>query len=181
MKKIRLLLICEDDFKFNKIADLFSNSSFTVVGKTNDGFHGIKLIDELKPDLIVLGMILKGADGFAIIKHVSAKKYECKTVVVSAVKNERVIRKAFSYGADYYIATPVSENVLIGMLETFYAESAENSSIIKKTFNVNLNENPRETSNEKAFYRLFSFYGNDDYLNWRYGWRKPSPPKKDED
>lgn len=112
METIKLLFICEDAFKACETENLFKDTQFKIVGATNDGKKGIALIEKLKPDVVVCGMAVKNADGLTIIKKTISLKNNCKVMVLSAIKDDRVIQKAIDCGALDYVITPVPNKVV---------------------------------------------------------------------
>ncbi len=80
---------------------------YTVVYAGDDGDEGIKQILELKPDLVIVGMFLKGTDGCGVIKTVRKHLFDTK-IVATGVSNDSLIERAMEEGATYYLVKPFS-------------------------------------------------------------------------
>ena len=85
---------------------------FSVVGESIDGEEGLKLIEDFSPNFLIVGIVLKNLDGFAVMEKIKAKNQNVKIVVVSSFTSESVITRALSSGAVYYIAKPYKSEIL---------------------------------------------------------------------
>lgn len=133
MENIKLLFVHEDDVNVEEIKELFKTGPFNLVAATSDGIRGIELIDKLKPDVVITGMVVTGSDGFGVIKKAASLKDKCKVIVLSAIKNERIIQSAMDYGALYYMITPIQGDVIKERLTELCEKREETSlSITKK-------------------------------------------------
>ena len=65
------------------------------------------MILQLKPDIVVVSMFLKGRDGCSVIQEIKKTLPNIK-IVVTGTPNEGLIEKAMSHGAAYYLVKPFS-------------------------------------------------------------------------
>ncbi len=107
--------------KINSIILLESNSAvlaqlkegfadrqkFNVLYAGDDGDEGIKQILSLKPDIVVVGMFLKGTDGCGVIRAVK-KTWGNAKIVATGIPNDNLIERAMTEGAIYYLVKPFS-------------------------------------------------------------------------
>jgi RNA polymerase sigma factor (sigma-70 family) len=98
-KGLSVLLRCEADFQ--------------IVGEAADGIKAVELIDELKPDVAVLDLMMPGLNGLEVTSQVA--KTACKTgiVILSMLSNEAYIREALRAGAKAYVLKDNSSEELI--------------------------------------------------------------------
>lgn len=85
---------------------------FSVEGVSVDGEEGLDIVKRVNPDFLLLGIILKNADGFAVMEKIKDLGLKVKTVVISSFTSESVITRALSSGAVYYIAKPYKSEIL---------------------------------------------------------------------
>ena len=85
---------------------------FSVVGASIDGEEGFKVVESTQPDFVLLGIVLKNLDGFAVMERIKSLGIKTKIVVVSSFTSESVITRALSSGAVYYIAKPYKSEIL---------------------------------------------------------------------
>ncbi len=112
--EVKKVVILQDnnesiDFIRSAIGEI---DGFSIEGTSVDGEEGLKLINEIKPDFLILGIILKNVDGFAVMEKLKEFNLKTKTVVVSSFTSESVITRALSSGAIYYIAKPFKSEIL---------------------------------------------------------------------
>ena len=112
--EIQKVVILQDN---NESIDLIKNAiseidGFSVEGASVDGEEGLSLIEKINPDFLIIGIILKNADGFAVMEKLRELNLKTKTVVVSSFTSESVISRALSSGAVYYIAKPYKSDIL---------------------------------------------------------------------
>ncbi len=78
---------------------------FNVLYAGDDGDEGVKEILRLKPDLVVVGMFLKGTDGRGVIRAVK-KTWSGAKIVAMGIANDDLIEQAMGEGAAYYLVKP---------------------------------------------------------------------------
>ena len=86
---------------------LAEDRDFNVVYAGDDGDEGIKQILSLKPDFVIVGMILKGTDGCGVIRMVKKTWVDAK-ILAMGIPNDALIERAMSEGAAYYLGKPFS-------------------------------------------------------------------------
>ena len=86
---------------------LVEDRTFNVVYAGDDGDEGIKQILSLKPDLVIVGMILKGTDGCGVIRMVKKTWVDAK-IIAMGIPNDALIERAMAEGASYYLGKPFS-------------------------------------------------------------------------
>lgn len=111
------IVIVEDHRIFREgLRRLLEDSSrFQVVGEAADGKTGIRLVDKLKPDLLLLDLILPGLHGFQVLRKVHQLT---KALVLSVRTDESFVVEAFRYGAAGYVAKDDSFADLLKGIET---------------------------------------------------------------
>lgn len=121
------IVIIDNDLEFLEEISSFFNSinDYEVVGYSTYGSESLKLIKQLKPNLLVLELILPNNDGFSILEKMDNKQ-DMKIVVTSAFSNENIISKANNLGADCFMLKPFSlYNLKTRMDEMFSQNSAK--------------------------------------------------------
>ena len=81
--------------------------TFNLLYTGDDGDEGIQQILALKPDLVIVGMFLKGTDGSGVIRAVKKAWSEAK-IIATGVSTDMVIESAMNAGASYYLVKPFS-------------------------------------------------------------------------
>lgn len=85
-----------------------------VIYDTGDGKKALEQIHILKPDIVVMDMILPGVDGMAILEEWNGEMTDRPVFIIeTALRMGNMIEQALEAGADYYMMKPVSASVLI--------------------------------------------------------------------
>ena len=105
MPKKKLILLVEDD---EFLAELYAtklNLEDYEVALASDGEKGLKMIKELKPDLILLDIILPKMDGFEILKNIKTNKNLKKipVILLTNLSQKDEVKKGLELGADDYL------------------------------------------------------------------------------
>ncbi|MGB9906778.1 MAG: response regulator [Candidatus Saccharicenans sp.] len=116
---VNIAIIDDDRVSSSILEKLFSDKGFTVV-KAFDGEKGLKLIKEVRPQIVICDMLLPkihGADLCRKIKDDPELK-ETKVVLITAVYKGATSRlDVKSYGADNYFEKPLNTKELLSWVE----------------------------------------------------------------
>jgi two-component system chemotaxis response regulator CheB len=95
-----------------------------VVGEAGDGLAGVQMVDECKPDVVVMDLEMPGIDGFAAIQQIVEKRPVPILVLSSRTRvgGRRTVFEALAAGAVEVLAKPESPdawgNLTISLPET---------------------------------------------------------------
>lgn len=108
---------------------LLESKEYSILYAGDDGDEGIKQILALKPDLVIVGMFLKGTDGCGVIRTVKKTWVDAK-IVATGIPNDSLIERAMTEGAFYYLVKPFSiPNALERIKELLRVKPADNKEI----------------------------------------------------
>ncbi len=89
-----------------------------VIYDTGDGKKALEQIHIMKPDIVVMDMILPGVDGMAILEEWKDVEVDRPVFIIeTALRMGNMIEQALEAGADYYMMKPVSAGVLIKRIQ----------------------------------------------------------------
>ena len=94
------------------IVELYCKSA-TVIGEAENVLDGIKKINELKPDLVLLDIKMPDGTGFDLLKKV--KKINFHFIIITAFEQYAI--QAIKQSALDYIVKPINTNELIVAIE----------------------------------------------------------------
>lgn len=116
MEAIKVLIV-DDNKRIVTILKeaLERESDMKVVGTASDGEEALRKISTLRPDVVLLDLIMPKVDGLGVMERMKkgAPTLSPEFVVVSAVSQERVTENAFRLGAAYYILKPFDTRVVV--------------------------------------------------------------------
>lgn len=113
-KKTKVLVVEDDKFLTNIYEVKLTNEGFNVKIAVN-GEDGLKAVEDFKPDVILLDLILPKLSGFEFLEELKGKqRSEIPVVVLSNLGQEEDVQRAKKLGAlDYLVkaTTPIKEVV----------------------------------------------------------------------
>ena len=106
MKK-RVLLIEDSPTDTSIVKALLANEDIEVF-TASGGHQGISEAERLKPDLVILDLILPDIDGFQVCSRLKSNSSLKNTIVVILSIKDTIpeITRAFQSGADDYVIKP---------------------------------------------------------------------------
>ncbi len=108
MKTNSVILLESNNAVLSQLKEAFSElDGYQIVYAGDDGDEGIKQILKLKPDLVIVGMFLKGTDGCGVIRTLKKTWTEAK-IIATGIPNDTLIEQAMGEGATYYLSKPFS-------------------------------------------------------------------------
>lgn len=114
------ILICEDNEKNRKLMkDILDYHGFEVFLAGN-GIEGIKMAQEIIPDLILMDMQMPEMDGSEAIKKIRniSETRHIKIIVITSFAMVADKEKALLAGADYYLTKPINTRTLPSLIRS---------------------------------------------------------------
>lgn len=121
----RTILVVEDDTGIRIILeDALTGQGYAVVTAEN-GMKGLQLARELKPDLVILDVMLPLLDGFEVCKRIR-KDGITSPIMMLTVKEEEVDKViGLELGADDYVTKPFSLKELSARVKALFRRVEE--------------------------------------------------------
>ena len=102
------LLLVEDDDAIADVVQVHLGAAGYSVQRVADGRLAMRVIDERRFDLLLLDLMLPGADGWDVCRHVRARRDYLPLIILSARSAEAHRVLGLELGADDYLAKPFS-------------------------------------------------------------------------
>ena len=90
---------------------------FQVLGTATDGDQAIRMVNERKPDVLVLDMMLPKRDGISVLKAISGSDKRPVTLATSGFVTNYVSAAAANLGVRYLMLKPCDTATLVERLE----------------------------------------------------------------
>ena len=90
---------------------------FQIIGTAGDGEQAIRMIQEKKPEVLVLDLMLSKQDGIGVLKAVASMERKPITLATSAFLTEYVSSAAANLGVRYLMLKPCDMTALVERLE----------------------------------------------------------------
>lgn len=105
-----LLADSSEEFRLLLRRTLEETGEFQVVGETGDGEEAWALIQQTRPDVVVMDVILPGLDGISLLQRMPKT---VKTIVLSAFCSQNMVQEVMQLGAWYFIPKPAHVESLL--------------------------------------------------------------------
>lgn len=158
----RILIVEDEAITALELTRILQRWGFEVVGDVANGKNALKMAQELKPDLIIMDINLKGQmDGVDTAIAIS-KIYDVPIIFLTAHGNQATIRKAQAVKPVHYIIKPYRENEL-----RFAVESGiENHKIFQELKNNELSYRAMAKNIPGIVYKIYvDEEGHIEFLN----------------
>jgi two-component system response regulator NreC len=92
---------------------LETQSDFIVVGEAADGLEAVRLVERLKPNVLVLDLMMPGLNGLEVTRQVCQRTPQTCVVIVSMYSNEAYVLEALRNGATGYVLKDTETSELV--------------------------------------------------------------------
>ena len=109
-ERLRVLAVDDDPNDLRYVRDTLTQSGYAPV-VTGDAEEAIRLMEEEKPDLALLDLMLPGTDGIELMREI-LDVADVPVIFLSAYGREEVVARALELGAVDYVVKPFSPTEL---------------------------------------------------------------------
>lgn len=121
-KPIRVMLVDDHTVVRSGLsAFLMAYEDLELVGDASGGEEAVRLCDELKPDVILMDLIMPGMDGAAATKAIRKKCPNIQVIALTSFKEQELVQGALQAGAIGYLLKNVSAEDLANAIRSAYA------------------------------------------------------------
>ncbi|MCA9401756.1 MAG: response regulator [Candidatus Omnitrophica bacterium] len=102
---MKILIIDDEQVICESIARNLKRIGFMVFTET-DGNKALEVVKQEQPEMILLDLVLQGADGFELLSEIKSFRSEIIIIVITALKDEESQARAMKEGADDFLTKP---------------------------------------------------------------------------
>ncbi len=114
------LLIVDDEVDIREFAKSFFKKRGIEVFTASGGNEALKIIDDQKPNLVLLDVHMEEMTGVEVLRELRSKGNDTKVIMVTGVEDEEIINEANSWGIKGYVNKPLVleelEKIVLGEL-----------------------------------------------------------------
>jgi two-component system response regulator NreC len=89
-----------------------------VIGEAADGLETVRLVVNLRPDILVLDLMMGGISGLEVARQVSKRSPKTGVVILSMYSNEAYVLEALKAGAKAYVLKESTAGELVKAVRT---------------------------------------------------------------
>ncbi|MCA0379889.1 MAG: response regulator [Actinobacteria bacterium] len=114
----RRVVVAEDESLIRlDIVETLRDNGFDVVGEAGDGEEAVRLVEELRPDLVVMDVKMPKLDGISAAEQINASGNIAPVVLLTAFSQRELVERAAEAGALAYVVKPFTPADLIPSIE----------------------------------------------------------------
>jgi diguanylate cyclase (GGDEF)-like protein len=135
---VKILII--DDSKIERviIRSYLQHLNYEIFD-AKDGETGIKLFSECNPDIILLGVVMHGINGYQVAKQLRSQFNDWVPIIFLSGKTEpEDIEVGINAGGDDYLPKPIQKQVLIAKMTAMVRIATMRNQLLQVTHNLQL-------------------------------------------
>jgi DNA-binding NarL/FixJ family response regulator len=82
---------------------LEAEPGFEVIGEATDGLETSRMVETLKPEVLIVDLMMPGLNGLEVTRQVSQRTHQTRIIILSMHANEAYVLEALRNGASAYV------------------------------------------------------------------------------
>ncbi len=126
------ILIAEDEaIPRMGLREMLHDQGYVVVGEAADGHAAVELARQLRPELVIMDIMMPGLDGIAASQILTEERV-APVLLVTAYNDRELVERARDAGVFSYVAKPFTEVQLVPQIELALARFREFQGLINE-------------------------------------------------
>ena len=100
---------------------LQTEASFCVVAEADDGISGLDLVQRVRPDVLIVDLMMPGLNGLDLIKQALKQSPQMRILVLSMQSADSYVVEALNSGASGYVLKETGPSEIIHAIKTVVA------------------------------------------------------------
>ncbi len=101
------VLICDDNaYMRDHLKTMLEADGLVVAGEAVDGLEAVAMFDELRPDVVIMDLVMPNLDGIGAINQIIAIDEDARIVVCSGMGSNEQVAEAIGAGALDFLVKP---------------------------------------------------------------------------
>lgn len=112
------IFIVDDDKNIQKMLELFirKENLGKVVGIQDSGTKAVDEILFVRPDIVLLDLLLPGKDGIQVLEDIMDGGFQGKVIMISQVDDPKMMEKAYERGIMFYVSKPLNAIEVVSVI-----------------------------------------------------------------
>ena len=118
--KIKILAVDDSLVTLKILKKTLKETNFEIVGEATSGKEALGKYDELKPDLVLLDIIMPEMDGIETLEQLMTIDKNARVVMISSMGAKDKVMESLEKGAKNFVMKPYEKETLVEVLKKVY-------------------------------------------------------------
>lgn len=130
---LSVLIVDDYDMTRSLLKIILRGQKFSVVGEAVDGEEGVEMCTRLRPDIVLLDVIMPKLNGLEALVKIKALPHQPMVLMVSGAEDKDVVQEALRGGASGFVLKPFNtESVIETLNKARGAFTVRNSAMVTR-------------------------------------------------
>lgn len=120
MERTRIVIAEDEAIIRLDLREMLQEEGYEVVGEAGDGEEAVRLSKDLRPDLVILDIVMPGMDGLTAARMIAEQEI-APVLVLTAYSQRDLVDQAARSGAMAYLVKPFDKSDLVPAMEVAMA------------------------------------------------------------
>lgn len=126
---MKVIVVDDASFMRRVYSDIVKEKGYTVIGEGSTGREAIDLYKELRPDLIIMDVVMPDATGLEAVREILSVDPNARIVIITAADEDAIRHDAMALGARAFVKKPPEPDHLGDLLDELAQESKAESPV----------------------------------------------------
>lgn len=119
----KILIVDDSRMSRKMLRTILEGSGHEIAGEAVNGQEGVKLYQELKPDVVTLDITMPEMDGISCLKAIKEQDAKAKVVMITAAGQSSKLMEALKAGAKEFICKPYEAEQVVNAIDEVLKEA----------------------------------------------------------
>lgn len=115
---VRLMLVDDHPLMLIGISSMLEGKGIDIVGTAGNGFDALRKAAELKPDVMMLDIVMPGMDGIELARRMRAEMPDVALLVLSSDSSLASLETLLNIGIDGFLSKTSDASVMIDAIQS---------------------------------------------------------------
>ncbi|MBC7316631.1 MAG: response regulator, partial [Chloroflexi bacterium] len=135
MERVRVIIADDESVICMDLREMLHNLGYLVVGEAGDGKSAVNLARELRPDVVLMDVLMPDMDGIEAARILTEERI-APVVLLTAYSQKDLVERAKAAGVVGYLVKPIQEADLAPAIEVALARFQEFRALEKEVDNL---------------------------------------------
>lgn len=117
---IQLMIVDDAPFIREVVKQIAVSEGINVVGEAENGLEAVELAFQLKPEVILMDMVMPKKNGVQATKEILEKLPQTKIIACSTVDDNDMMMKAIEAGCCHYLPKPFEKSEILNTIQQVF-------------------------------------------------------------